>query len=266
MSANAVGRIEGLQSACGFTNAMSGELNYRDRISEIAKRPACEQVFGVCGSGNWGHRFELTRHSLDEIVLLEEQLGVHLPEDYRQLLVETGSGAGPYYGLFAPGKILAEIERWSELRQKEEGVMPGPSVPFPFRQSDANEICSRQKIDPSEDLGRATFLSDGCIPICCQGCTVFSVLVTAGEQIGRVWSVNEDGWPKAEWRPGVRPPAGLSGLKKDGSHSRLRDPDKGFVPKRLSAIPMPPPFLQWYEAWLERIETDLDDYRDYVAR
>ena len=176
--------------------------------------------------------------------------------------MKTGSGAGPYYGLFAPGKILAEIELWSGLRQKEDGVIPSPSAPFPFRQSDANEICSRPKIDPSEDLGRATFLSDGCIPICSQGCTFFSVLVTAGEQIGRVWSVNEDGWPKAEWRPGVRPPGGLSGLKKDG----LRDPDKGFVPKRLPVVPMPPTFLQWYEAWLERVEIDLDDYRDSVAR
>jgi hypothetical protein len=102
-----------------FTTLMSNGLMYRDRIAEIAKRPASDQVFGVFGAGNWGHRFELTRHSLDEIALLEKQLGVHLPEDYRQVLVETGSGAGPYYGLFAPGKILAEIELGSELRQKK---------------------------------------------------------------------------------------------------------------------------------------------------
>lgn len=79
---------------------MSDELRYRDRIVRIARRPACNRVFGVLGSGNWAHRFDLTRHSHDESALLEEQLGVNLPEDYKQLLVETGSGAGPYYGLF----------------------------------------------------------------------------------------------------------------------------------------------------------------------
>lgn len=213
-----------------------------------------------------GHRFDLTLHSPDQIALLEEQLGIRLPDDYTQLLMETGSGAGPYYGLWTPGKILAEIDTWARIRLKEGGVPPRTNAPFPFRQSDANEICSRQKIDPEEDLGRATFPADGGIPICCQGCTSFSVLVTAGEQIGRVWSVNSDGWPKAEWRPGVRPPGFLSGLRKDGSQAGFGEPDKGFIPKRLSAIPMPPTLLQWYESWLERVETDLDDYQDYVAR
>jgi hypothetical protein len=250
----------------GLSKAMSNGLMYRNRIAEITERPACDQVFGVSGAANWGHRFELTRHSLEEIALLEEQLGVHLPEDYKQLLVGTGSGAGPYYGLFAPGKILAEIELWNGIRSKEDGVLPSPSAPFPFRQSDASEICSRQKIDLSDDLGRATFPSDGCIPLCCQGCTFFSVLVTAGEQLGRVWSVKSDGWPKAEWRPGVRPPGLLGGLLPDGNHARLGQPERGFLPRTLPPVALPPTFLQWYESWLERVETDLDDYRDYKAR
>jgi hypothetical protein len=250
----------------GFTKAMRYEPRYQVRIAEIAKRPACGQVFGVFGAGNWGHRFELTRHSLDEIVLLEEQLGVHLPEDYKQILLETGSGAGPYYGLFAPGRILAEIELWRGIRLEEDGVLPSPTAPFPFRQSDANEICLRRKIDPSDDLGRATYPSDGCIAICCHGCTFFSVLVTAGEQLGRVWGVNSDGWPKAEWRPAERPPGLLGGLLPDGTHVRVGQSERGFLPRTLSPLPTPPTFLQWYESWLERVETDLDDYRDYKAR
>jgi hypothetical protein len=46
----------------------------------------------VFGAGLKGHRFELTRHSNDEITLLEEQLGIRLPEEYAQVLTETGSG------------------------------------------------------------------------------------------------------------------------------------------------------------------------------
>jgi hypothetical protein len=241
------------------TNTLS---NDRTRLAEIAKRPGCDQVFGA---GDKGHRFELTLHSPDEIALLEEQLGVRLPQDYAKVLMATGSGAGPYYGLFAPGRILAEIDFWNGIVRKEGGPETSPSAPFPFRQSDADEICSRQKIDPSETLGRATYPCDGCIPICCQGCTLFGVLVTAGEQLGRVWSVNSDGRPNADWRPGVRPPGLLSGLRRDGSYARFGESDRGFVPKPLSSPSMPPTFLQWYGSWLERVETDLDDYRDYMA-
>jgi hypothetical protein len=51
--------------------------------------------------------------------LFEEQLGVHLPDEYVRLLIEAGSAAGPDYGLFAPGKVLAEIELWNGIHQRE---------------------------------------------------------------------------------------------------------------------------------------------------
>lgn len=188
-----------------------------------------------------------------------------LPKEYAGLLIGTGSGAGPCWGLWEPGKILAEIEMWNGIRQKEDGVLPNPSSPFPFRQSDADEICSRKQIDPAEDLGRATFPCDGCIPICNEGCTFFSVLVTSGEQLGRVWSVNSDGWPKAEWRPGAGPPAWRPGPLLDGSYAPSGAPERQFSPRFLPSPPRPPTFLQWYESWLERVEIDLDDYRDYIA-
>jgi hypothetical protein len=231
------------------------ERSYKSRIDAIAKRVGSEQVFGA---GQKGHHFELTVHSPDEISLLEEQLGVRLPEEYAQLLIETGSGAGPYYGLFPPGRILKEIELLKE--DQREGVRsPSPSAPFPFRQSDADEICARRSIDASETLGRARWLSDGCIPICCQGCTFLGALVTAGELRGKVWSLNDDG-RVAEWRPGVRPP----GLLPDGS-STSGQFVVGFAPRPLPALRTPPTFLQWYESWLERIEIDLDDYGHFTS-
>jgi hypothetical protein len=241
---------------------MGHERTYRARIAEIAGRTGWYRVFGA---GYKGHGFELTLHSRDEIALFEEQLGVRLPDEYAGVLMETGSGAGPYYGLWAPGKILAEVEMWNEIRRKKDGVVPSLRAPFPFQQSDADEICSREKIHPSENLGRATFPCDGCIPICCQGCTFFSVLVTSGEQLGKVWSVNSDGWPKAEWRLGVRPHGWWAGPRLDGNYAPSGEAECRFSPRYLSAPPMPPTFLQWYESWLEAVETDLDDFRDYKA-
>lgn len=234
---------------------MSDEHRYGSRIEKIARRCACDQVFGAVGAGNWGHRFNLIRHSLDEIAIFEDQLAVHLPEEYTRLLVDTGSGAGPYYGLFSPEKVLAEIESMNTTLTREGRKLPSPADPFPFRQSDANEMSARGTI---ETAGKAVWLADGCIPICNQGCTFSAALVTAGELRGTVWSVNDDG-AVAQWAPGVRPP----GLLGEGNMRSGRYVPT-FVPRSLPAIPCPPTLLQWYESWLERMEIDLDDYAEFL--
>ena len=128
---------------------MNGGSSYRSRIAAIAQRLGSDPVFGP---GQKVPRFELRRHSADEIALFEEQLGVRLPEEYIRVLVETGSGAGPYYGLFAPGKVLAKIESLNEILQKKGKKLPKPNAPFPFQQSDADEICARKTIETSETL------------------------------------------------------------------------------------------------------------------
>lgn len=237
---------------------MNADRTYRARIVAIAKRPGCDQVFGA---GDKGHRFELASHSLDEIALFEEQLGVRLPDEYVRLLTQTGSGAGPYYGLFAPGKVLAEIELWNGIRQKEGGVPPSPSAPFPFLQSDADKICAHDRVNNPETAGRAVWPCDGCIPICCQGCSGISSLITAGEQRGKVWSVDTDGLPIAGWWPEGRAMGMLPQWETTAGKRVIV-----FQPKRLPLPPSPPTVLQWYESWLERVETDLDDYRDFKLR
>jgi hypothetical protein len=233
---------------------MNGGSSYRSRIAAIAQRLGSDPVFGP---GLKVPRFELVRHSADEIALFEEQLGVRLPEEYIRVLVETGSGAGPYYGLFAPVKVQAEIESLNEILQKEGRKLPKPNAPFPFQQSDADEICARTTIEASETLGRAVWLADGCVPICDQGCTFSGVLVIAGELRGTIWSVNDDS-SVAEWRPGIRPP----GLLAEGSLDSGRFVSS-FKPRPLPSPPRPPTFTQWYESWLERLETDLADYANF---
>jgi hypothetical protein len=57
--------------------------------------------------------------------------GVRLPEDYRQFLIEVGSGAGPYNGLFSPTGLLEEMDNWLEVRR------PNPSLPFGITRVDA---------------------------------------------------------------------------------------------------------------------------------
>jgi hypothetical protein len=206
--------------------------SYRRRVADIAKKKGSVEVFGAC---QWsGHCFVHIQHSSDEIESLEKELGVRLPEEYVQFLTEVGSGAGPYYGLFPPAKILSEIScRKSAI----------PSATFPFQKSDAEAIRSRLDNHDSDAFGEAPWLCEGCIPICEHGCTLYSVLVTSGELRGTGWDVNDDG-AVAQWQPAGRPPG-------------LPVPRSRFV--SLPEPPCPPTFLQWYESWIERLETDLPD-------
>ena len=72
-----------------------------------------------------------------------------------------------------------------------------------------------------------------------------TALVTAGEFVGTVWDVacyqGWDGW----WVPARRAP-GILGRK---HHKPLPD------------LTSPPTFLQWYEAWVERVEVDVADFK-----
>src|SRR5215469_550934 len=98
-------------------------------------------------------------------------------------------------------KVLQEVALWNGICLKQSGAAPNPSLPFPFQQSDADDICSHKGSDPWENVGKAPDYSNGWIPICCQGCTFFGMLVTAGE---------------ADFRPGTQ----RAGGGRSRSHAR----------------------------------------------
>src|SRR5262249_45956024 len=144
-----------------------------------------------------------------EIAEFEEQLGVRLPDDYVELLVETGSGAGPYCGLLSPTEVLAVIQDLSEIRKELTGEVLRPIAPFPFRQSDADEFCLHEFTE--RRFKETTWTSDGYVPICNQGCTFYDALVTSGELVGTVWSFNYE-LRSERWWPAGRPPGLLRGF------------------------------------------------------
>jgi hypothetical protein len=217
------------------------ELVHRSRVAAIAKHLHSNSVFGADGKS--GHRFIVTPHSEEEIEHTENQLGVQLPQEYAKFLTRVGSGAGPYYGLFSPSKILSAVGALNQSLAKGT-KLPIPGLAFPFRRKDAQAIYQRLENHDSSPYEKAPWLCDGCIPICAQGCTGYNGLVTAGELRGTVWDVNDDG-AIAQWLP-ARRPCGLLVV--------------GFAPRALAALPAPPTFLEWFESWLQRVETDLEDY------
>lgn len=130
-----------------------------------------------------------------ELAEFEEESGLRLPDDYRQFIMRVGNGgAGPYYGLFALGKM-------------DDGDAFGPwgnfvgelSTPFPHT-SAWNDIADKPEYQGQGDDERFDRLIEafdehyydprqisGAIPICHLGCARRQWLVVAGSEAGNVW-------------------------------------------------------------------------------
>jgi len=107
----------------------------------------------------------------------EARHAIHLPEDYRNFLLEVGSGgAGPLYGLFSFGHF-------------GERGLPELALPFPhsehwnpqFKEGDTPVLSE------FEDWYFDTKHIFGSMPICHEGCGYYDLLVVTGPEHGNVW-------------------------------------------------------------------------------
>jgi hypothetical protein len=210
------------------------------------------QVFGAKK-----HKYQSYPVSSEELERLEGELGVRLPEDYRHFLLVIGYGAGPYYGLASPDEILTEISANNDMCK---GRFPVPGQPFPFTNEQAEE-CWRIMGEHREAAYLTEFPTDGCIPICFEGCTFWTYLVTAGDLKGSLWSHNEEVYYENEegpymdvWNLAPEPPCILR-LHMD------RNNFKPFVPVWEPALSPFPTFLDWYCAWIDRCFLDLEELK-----
>jgi len=176
--------------------------------------PACELF------GSSSHRYRLGPPlTAPELAGREKELGVLLPTEYRDFLMEVGhGGAGPFYGLFQLND--SDPENITDLDQ----------IKNPFRWTDATNPTKWQNSGPENGvfIGREknadeTFpvylIIPGVLYICNYGCAIRFFLIVNGPQSGEVWIDRQ-----AE-ENGIVPEC-----SKDGK--RLR-------------------FLQWYEKWLD---------------
>lgn len=197
------------------------------QLADLRARDPGRRIFGA-GT----HRYRSERVLPSALAAFEAALGVRLPEAYRAFLEEVGHGAGPYCGLWSPARCLEELrDAASELAA--DGIhVPVPADAFPLR-------------TPAAGAARieAPYPPDGAIPIAHHGCTMWSLLVTAGPAAGTVWDVacylEFDG----EYLPATRP-VGIVAMP-------------ALIPA-LPALASPPTFVAWYAGWLERASVDLD--------
>jgi hypothetical protein len=215
--------------------------NIANRLDNIVRQPGAAQVFGAQGSTRFGHHFERSFVKPTDLSRLETRLGVHLPTDYREHLMKVGSNVGPYYGLYSPDQMIEEIADGETESFLENEAPPTPSRHFPIYKENLVSFLRAVAEGSHPAYIKGRWPSDGCVPICYQGCTFWTALVTAGEFIGSVWDVAcYEGWD-GQWIPAQRAPGILDVETK----------------AKLPALSSPPTFLEWYEAWLERVEVDL---------
>lgn len=108
--------------------------------------------------------------SPEQVEALEEQIGVTLPEQYRQFLLQAADGgAGPFYGLYS----LEQVKSW--LTWPVE-----PELPPLFHPEDRDIDLLVWYYEEGENWRR------GCIPIGSQGDTYFTYLLVSGPHRGQV--------------------------------------------------------------------------------
>ncbi|MEU9748169.1 SMI1/KNR4 family protein [Streptomyces niveus] len=161
--------------------------------------------------GSMVHRFLLDEPlTLEEVADLEAQVGVVLPEEYREFLLQVGAGgAGPSYGVF-PVRRVQRRWRW-EGDGADLADLSRLAEPFPQQGPDPEQVRrlleerpEEEDFEEIEDFDDAIEAWDerwepvmfspdrtvGAVVISHIGCAARRWLVLSGPERGRIWSDN----------------------------------------------------------------------------
>jgi hypothetical protein len=209
-----------------------------EQLAALSRFDPGRKVFGARK-----HQYRSAPVAEPEVQRLEVELGVPLPAEYRDFLLYVGGGAGPYYGVWSPAEALSELRGLAQDYKVEEGKTISPAAAFPLTVEDLRGIEARFAAGVKEVWVERDWPCDGCLPICEQGCTFYSVLALSGEFAGRVVDLNNGVGCCGEWLPARRPP----GWWEFGMPH----------PRELPRLPCPPTFGEWFSGWVERCLIDL---------
>lgn len=170
-----------------------------------------------------------------DLAAREQELGIRLPEDYRNFLLHIGNGGfGPGHGLryfpikepgYEPRDISdIPLDRWPEESEDtrpfelryDPSINPKPEnigKPFPFIEATSEDSMDAQT---------------GYLEIADFGCGSFEILIVAGAEYGHVWGTDDGGFVPYEISYGPR-------------NNLLWEP---LRPQRYT-------FKDWYLDWLE---------------
>ncbi len=123
---------------------------------------------------------------------LEQHAGFALPDDYRAWLLTVGAGAGPDYGLLAPGAVIENIRDFEQQAGSGGDVEDAASITeesvalFHRRISEERARTNHRTLDLTECTITANSFR-GALPISHQGCNGWSHLILSGRWRGFVF-------------------------------------------------------------------------------
>ncbi|MEV7536018.1 SMI1/KNR4 family protein [Streptomyces hydrogenans] len=210
----------------------------RQRVAALGARSASGQVFGSLGH-RWVLEAPLTDDSLAE---LEAQVGVRLPEDYRDFLACVGAGgAGPAYGLFPVRRVQG---RW---RWEGDGAdladLATLAQPFPDHGPDPELLDALLAERPEEEDFEEIEDFDDAIEAWDER---WDAVMFAPERTAGAIVISHLGCAQREWLI-------VSGTHRGTIWSDCRADDADLVPL-LDDGGMPVTFARWYTTWLEAAE------------
>lgn len=159
-----------------------------EKLQQLKTKDGKLEVFGA-GDNPWydmrGHHYDLNPVATEkEVVLAEKLLDIRFPEEYRQFIQLAGNGgAGPAWGLY----------ELSNTHPDEEFLKDYPdfcSMEFPYD----NEYAEAIMADIKKDItlrGPFDEAFGGFIKLSNYGHEMSAILITSGEQYGKIWLLDE---------------------------------------------------------------------------
>ncbi|MFI6122504.1 SMI1/KNR4 family protein [Streptomyces sp. NPDC051064] len=210
----------------------------RQRVAALGTQPASAKTFG-----SLGHRWTLEDPLADdELAELEAQMGVRLPDDYRNFLTSVGAGgAGPAYGLFPVRRVQG---RW---RWEGDGAdladLTMLARPFPDHGPDPEDLEALLVVRPEEEDFEEIEDFDDAIEAWDER---WEPLMYAPERTAGAIVISHLGCAQREWLI-------ISGIHRGTIWSDCRADDTDLVPL-LDRAGKPVTFARWYIDWLQTAE------------
>ncbi|MFI5406153.1 MAG: SMI1/KNR4 family protein [Nitrososphaerales archaeon] len=151
---------------------------------KLSRLKSLDKGFEIFGADS--HQYKSKKISVADIQIFEKRLSVSLPLDFKEFLINIGSGAGPCYGIFTLEKMLHEYEEWAfDLNPDSK-----PSTLSEIKNLHA-EVLVQKKINyPKEYNYYRLKTANGILPIQTDGCTYYAFIVLNGEQSGKIWNTD----------------------------------------------------------------------------
>ena len=157
----------------------------------LEKAKKVDSEYKVFGANK--HKYQLNPPvSMDEVLALETDFHIKLPDDYVYFLTEIGNGgAGPYYGLYS----LEELRQRQNCRKQDDKL--NPVIDDSLSREMWNELM--EQMDTADDDLYDEIeqrINTGFFIIGTQGCTYDNLLMCRGSEAGKIvyidWNLEID--------------------------------------------------------------------------